>query len=435
MSPEVSPEALIPPRHPDWFGQPRGLTILFLTDMWEQFSFYGMRALLVFYMTKQLGLAQQRASLIYGLYAAGVYFTPIVGGVISDRWLGRRNAVILGGLIMAAGHFMMAVPALFYPALATIACGNGLFLPSLPGQINGLYAQDDPRRRSAYNVYYVGINVGGFLAPLVVGTLGEVYGWHWGFGAAGVGMIVGLITYIAGRKYLPPDRDRNRPTDAAVDALKEPLSRRFALLILIAACVVVFRGAYEQIGNTIALWADTGVDRAVTAGWSIPATWFQSLNPLMVFLLTPLYVMRWNRQAAQGREASSVVKMATGAAIVGASYLMIAAVAAWSDVHHAKASWVWLAGFIVLMTSGELFILPVGLGLFGRLAPARLTATTIATWFLAGFFGNLLAGWIGGFWSATPHAGFFAVTAAVAFTAAVLLFLVSGRARRVEQAV
>jgi POT family proton-dependent oligopeptide transporter len=203
---EVGSEALIPPRYPDWFGQPRGLTILFLTDMWEQFSFYGMRALLVFYMTKQLGFAQQRASLIYGLYAAGVYFTPILGGVISDRWLGRRNAVILGGLIMAAGHFMMAVPALFYPALATIACGNGLFLPSLPGQINGLYAPNDPRRRSAYNVYYVGINVGGFLAPLVVGTLGELYGWHWGFGAAGVGMIVGLLTYVAGRKYLPPIR-------------------------------------------------------------------------------------------------------------------------------------------------------------------------------------------------------------------------------------
>jgi POT family proton-dependent oligopeptide transporter len=199
--------------------------------------------------------------------------------------------------------------------------------------------------------------------------------------------------------------------------------------------VVVFRGAYEQIGNTIALWADTGVERAVTAGWSIPATWFQSLNPLMVFLLTPLYVARWNRQAAKGKEASSVIKMATGAAIVAASYLIIAGVAAWSDAHHAKASWIWLAAFIVVMTSGELFILPVGLGLFGRLAPARLTATTIATWFLAGFFGNLLAGWIGGFWSVTPHAGFFAATAAVALAAAALLFLLDGRARRLEATV
>jgi POT family proton-dependent oligopeptide transporter len=220
----------------------------------------------------------------------------------------------------------------------------------------------------------------------------------------------------------------------AVDSPGESLGRRFALLILIAGCVVVFRGAYEQIGNTIALWADAGVDRVVTAGWSIPATWFQSLNPLMVFVLTPFYVSRWNRQAAKGREASSAVKMATGAAIVGASYLAIAGVAAWSDAHHAKVSWVWLAGFIILMTSGELFILPVGLGLFGRLAPARLTATTVATWFLAGFFGNLLAGWIGGFWSVTPHAGFFAAVAGVALSAAALLVLLSGRARRLEQA-
>ena len=434
MSADSQSEAQALPRYPDWFGQPRGLTILFLTDMWEQFSFYGMRALLVFYMTKQLGLAQQRASLIYGLYAAGVYFTPIVGGVISDRWLGRRNAVILGGLIMAAGHFMMAVPALFYPALATIACGNGLFLPSLPGQINGLYAHDDPRRRSAYNVYYVGINVGGFLAPLVVGTLGELYGWHWGFGVAGVGMIVGLLTYVAGRKYLPLDDARGRRAIAAsVAVVKEPLARRFALLILIAACVVVFRGAYEQIGNTVALWTDTGVDRTV-GGWSIPATWFQSLNPLMVFLLTPIYVWRWNRQAATGCEASSVIKMATGAAIVAAAYLLVAGVAAYADLHHVRASWLWLAGFIILMTSGELFILPVGLGLFGRLAPANLTATTIATWFLAGFFGNLLAGWIGGFWTVIDHTGFFGAIGTVALVAAALLLIVSGRSRRVEMA-
>src|SRR5690349_7179899 len=169
------------PAPSDWFGQPRGLTILFLTDMWEQFSFYGMRALLVYYMVKQLLIGQERASFIYGLYAACVYFTPIVGGVICDRWLGRRNSVIIGGSIMALGHFMMAFEPLFYFALGTIALGNGLFLPGLPSQINGLYREDDPRRRSAYNVYYVGVNIGAFLAPLGVGTVGELYGWHWGF--------------------------------------------------------------------------------------------------------------------------------------------------------------------------------------------------------------------------------------------------------------
>ena len=171
-------------RSQTWFGQPRGLTVLFLTEMWEVFSYYGMRALLVYYMTKQLLIGQEKASLIYGTYTAMAYFTPIFGGIIADRWLGKRRAVIIGGSIMAAGHFMMTFEPLFYFALATIALGNGLFFPSLPSQIDGLYRPDDPRRSWAYNVYYVGINLGGFLAPLICGTLGELYGWHWGFGAA-----------------------------------------------------------------------------------------------------------------------------------------------------------------------------------------------------------------------------------------------------------
>src|SRR6201996_2520997 len=193
-----------------WFGQPRGLTILFLTEMWEIFSYYGMRSLLVYYMTKQLLIGQEKSSLIYGTYTAMAYFTPIIGGVISDRWLGKRRAVIIGGSIMAAGHFMMAFEPSFYFALATIAIGNGLFLPSLPSQIDDLYAPGDPRVGWAYNVYYVGINIGGFLAPLICGTLGEVYGWHWGFGAAGIGMLGGLCIYLAGGKYLPERSETER---------------------------------------------------------------------------------------------------------------------------------------------------------------------------------------------------------------------------------
>ncbi len=164
-----------------------------------------MRALLVYYMTKQLMFGQEKSSLIYGTYTAMAYFTPILGGIVADRWLGKRRAVIIGGTIMAAGHFMMTFEPLLYLALATIALGNGLFLPSLPSQINDLYRADDPRRGWAYNVYYVGINIGGFLAPLVCGTLGEFYGWHWGFGAAGIGMLAGLAIYIYGGRYLPAD--------------------------------------------------------------------------------------------------------------------------------------------------------------------------------------------------------------------------------------
>jgi proton-dependent oligopeptide transporter, POT family len=287
-----------------WFGQPRGLTVLFLTEMWSQFSYYGMRALLVYYMTKELLIGQEKASFIYGTYTAMAYFTPILGGVIADRWLGKRRAVIIGGGIMAAGHFMMTFEPSFYPALATIALGNGLFLPSLPSQINDLYLPDDPRRGWAYNVYYVGINIGGFLAPLVCGALGEFYGWHWGFGAAGVGMLAGLMIYILGGKYLPEEGPISRKA-AQTAAAPAGFGSTFVLLFAIGLAVTVFRGAYEQVGNTVALWADVGVNRAA-ALVTIPMTWFQSLNPLLVFLMTPLLLARWRRRADAGRQESSM---------------------------------------------------------------------------------------------------------------------------------
>jgi POT family proton-dependent oligopeptide transporter len=410
----------------DWFGQPPGLTILFLTEMWMQFSFFGMRTILVYYMIKQLAFAQGRASLIYGGYAAAVYFTPIFGGIISDRMIGRRNAVVAGGLMMAAGHFMLVLPNLFFPALGAIALGNGLFLPSLSSQINGLYKEGDPRLASAYNVYYVGINLGAFLAPFVCGTLGEVYGWHWGFAAAGVGMIVGLVTYLLGARHLAPEIPR-------AARVREPAGgrahlRRFALLIGIMAVVIVFRGAYEQNGNTLALWTDSGVNRHLAGGTWIPLTWFQALNPAVIFLGTPLLVSWWTRQAKRGREPTSLRKMIVGALITALAFALVAGVCAVAAPHHARSSWAWLTLFWVVFTVGELFILPVGLGLFGRLAPKGFEATAIATWFFAGFAGNLLAGWLGTFWSRLSPGAFFGVIGGVAALSAILLlaFLPAG---------
>ncbi|CAM5481256.1 peptide MFS transporter [Rhodanobacter lindaniclasticus] len=417
----------------NWFGHPRGLTVLFLTEMWEMFSFFGMRALLVYYMTRHLDMDQQYASLIYGTYAAFVYFTPVFGGIVADRWLGKRNAVVIGGATMALGHFMMASEPLFYPALATIALGNGLFLPSLASQIEGLYRHGDPRSKSAYNIYYVGINLGGFLAPLVCGTLGETFGWHWGFTAAGLGMLLSLLIYLAGGRYLPAEPRRGAQARAARPPMDRAVLDRFTLLVGIAAIVVVFRGAYEQVGNTVALWAELGVDREVMAGWTIPMTWFQSLNPLVVFAFTPLLVARWMRLARRGVETPLLGKMAFGAAVVGASYVLLGVVAGWSEAHGVRASWLWLAGWFVLMTTGELYILPVGLALFGRMAPEGFRATSIATWFFAGFFGNLLAGALGTLWSVLAHGWFFALMGSVAGLAALLLFVMGRRLGDVER--
>lgn len=410
-----------------WFGHPPGLTILFLTEMWEKFSYFGMRAMLVYYMTRQLAIGQQQASLIYGLYTGSVMLAPLLGATISDRWLGARRAVICGALIVAVGHFMMAFESLFFPALAIIAAGSGLLLPNLPTQISALYAPGDARRSAAFSVYYVGINTGGILAPLVCGTIGELYGWHWGFTTAGVGMVVGLLIYLVGTRHLPADtiartgKVDSRPTTAT--------SRHLQLLVTVALIVVVFRGSYEQIGNTIALWAEQGVDRTVTARFTIPMTWFQSLNPLLVFLLTPFVVMRWTRQAKQSREASPLGKMAIGAMLAAAGYFVLSAVALNASADSASVSWTWLLLYFVLVTTGELYLFPIGLALFARMAPAGYAATAVAGWYLAGFAGNLLAGAFGTLWSVLSCAGFFAAMGSVAVIAALLFHMYDRRLR------
>ena len=412
---------------PTWFGQPRGLTILFLTNMWEQFSYYGMRALLVYYMTKQLLIAQETSSLIYGIYTACAYFTPIVGGVIADRLLGKRRAIIIGGSVMAVGHFMMTFEPLFYVALATIAIGNGLFLPSLPSQIDDLYEPGDPRVGWAYNVYYVGVNIGGFLAPLICGTLGELYGWHYGFGAAGIGMLVGLSIYLWGQRYLP-DQARH-PLVETGNAPNARMGRNTVLLLLaIALSVTVFRSAYEQVGNTVALWADTGIDRQA-GSVLIPMTWFQSLNPLLVMMMTPPLLVWWRRRVDAGRPERPARKMATGALVVAVAYLLLAGLEAAGSPTH----WAWLVLFFVIFTFGELYILPTGLGLFARLAPKGLGATTVAAWYLATFAGSIAAGLVGSLWSRMDHAVYFGLLAVIGAVAALLLRLVDPFEQRVEK--
>lgn len=411
-----------------WFGHPRGLTVLFLTNMWEQFSYYGMRALLVYFMTKQLLLGQAQASLVYGLYTACAYFTPIIGGVIADRFLGKRRAIIIGASVMAAGHFMMAFEPLFYLALATIALGNGLYLPTLPSQVGDLYKRDDPRRGYAFNVYYVGINIGGFLAPLLCGTVGELYGWHYGFGLAGIGMLLGLCIYLAGQRYLPVEAPKHKPP------LQASTTARFTrqtvlLLVAIGVAVTVFRSAYEQVGNTVALWADSGVSRQA-GSFDIPMTWFQSLNPLFVMLMTAPLLAYWARRARQSGDMPPALRMAQGTLIVAAAYLMLAAVTWQADGQ--RVPWVWLIAFFFLFTFGELFVLPTGLGLFARLAPPTMGATTIGAWFLIIFSGSLCAGLVGRLYSSMAPFVFFSLLALLAASSAVLLWLANPATERVD---
>jgi POT family proton-dependent oligopeptide transporter len=434
-------------RRGDLLGHPRGLSFLFATEMWERFSYYGMRALLVLYMVKYLlhpgtvetviGLAgfkaaletifgpldvQPFASQIYGFYTGLVYLTPIFGGLLADRVIGQRRTVVIGAVLMALGHFMMAVESLFLFALLALILGNGCFKPNISTQVGGLYAPGDPRRDRAYSVFYVGINLGAFLAPLVCGTLGEEVGWHYGFGAAGVGMLIGLAIYLWGTRHLPPDE--RYKTAAKGARLGRDEWSAITSLVVISLFVTFFWATYEQQGNTIALWADGYTDRTVNLGFftaQIPVTWFQAFNPFMIFAFTPFVLALWARQAARGREPSSVTKMAIGCfGVALANLLMVAA--AWDAEAGAKVSWLWLFGFFVIVTLGELYLSPTSLSLVSKVAPARFVSLLMGVWLATSFTGNFVSGWLGSYWSSMAKADFFLMIAAIAGAAGLVIW-------------
>jgi proton-dependent oligopeptide transporter, POT family len=432
----------------DVLGHPRGLTFLFATEMWERFSYYGMRALLVLYMVKYLLLpghadviglnaargalesifgplgVQPFASQIYGLYTGFVYLTPLFGGWLADYMLGQRRTVILGAALMACGHFMMAIEPLFLPALFTLILGNGAFKPNISTQVGGLYAPDDHRRDRAYSIFYVGINIGAFLAPLVCGTLGEELGWHYGFAAAGAGMTIALAVYLYAAPMLPPDEMHKA---MAAGRAEKPLDRNEwrAVLALIALFLptTFFWATYEQQGNTIALWADEHTDRTIDLiVWqgAIPVTWFQAFNPFMIFAFTPFIIKFWAWQEQRGAEPSTVAKMALGCFGVSLSYLIMAG-AAWTADSN-LASWWWLFGYFVVITIGELYVSPIGLSLVSKIAPARMISTMMGLWLGTSFAGNFVAGWLGSFWSFMDKMSFFIMIAAVAAGAGVVIW-------------
>jgi POT family proton-dependent oligopeptide transporter len=432
------------------FGHPRGLSFLFATEMWERFSYYGMRALLVLYMVKYLlvtperadaviGLAalksglewvfgplsaQPFASHIYGLYTSFVYLTPIFGGLIADRWLGQHRTVLLGAVLMAIGHFMMAFEPLFLFALTVLIVGSGAFKPNLATQVGGLYSPGDSRRDRAYSIFYMGTNLGAFLSPLVCGTLGEEYGWHYGFAAAGVGMTIALVIYLFAIRALPPDPlTRTRATETE----RRPLDRNEwrAVLALLALMIPtsLFWATYEQMGNTIMLWADDYTDRHIDLlVWrgEIPTTWFQAFNPLMIVAFTPLVIALWTSQARRGSEPSTVMKMALGCfGVTIANLIMVGA--AWQAGGAPDASWLWLLGYFVIITIGELYLSPIGLSLVTKISPARMVSMMMGIFLASSFTGNFLSGWLGSFWSTMDKKVFFLMIAGIAMLAGALI--------------
>ena len=443
-----------PGRHAHLFGHPKGLTVLFATEMWERFSYFGMASLLVLYMVKYLLLPgqvdvvlgyravkgalesvfgplepQPLASHIFGFYTGFAYLTPILGGYLADRVLGQRNTAVVGALLMAVGHFLMAFEALLFVALAFLIFGIGAFKPNVSTQVGSLYGADDPRRVRAYSIYYVGINIGAFLAPLVCGTLAGAAGWHYGFAASGVGMLIGTAIYLFGMRHLPPDElHRARATPDATPPAATPFNprerRAIGGLLCVFALVTFFWATSDQQGNTLLLWAEYFTERSVDFGiWKgeIPTTWFLALNPLVIFIATPILIKLWAWQARTGTEMSTIAKLAFGFLCVALGNLVMVA-AAWDLPPNAKASPLWLVGYFIVVTVGELHLAPVGLALVSRLAPARVLSLMMGLWFAATFPGDILGGWLGGFWSSMEKANFFMMIGSIAAVAGAAVF-------------
>jgi POT family proton-dependent oligopeptide transporter len=326
--------------------------------------------------------------------------------------------VVIGASLMAIGHFLMAFEPLFLFALGFLILGNGAFKPNISTQVGALYAPGDPRRDRAFSIFYVGINLGAFLAPLVCGTLGETIGWHYGFAAAGIGMTIGLCTYLYATRTLPPDAHSSAIAHGDTKPFGRDEWRAIGALIVLALPAALFWATYEQQGNTLMLWADSHTDRSIGSIFVIPTTWFQAVNPFLIFAFTPLVLAFWRCQARRGNEPSTVLKMAYGC-FGNAAANLIMVVAALS-LGGGKSSWLWLMAYFIVITVAELYISPTSLSLVTKIAPARALSMMMGVWMLT-YTGGFLGGYLGSLWSGMAKSSFFLMIAVIAALAGLII--------------
>jgi proton-dependent oligopeptide transporter, POT family len=477
-----------------FFGHPRGLSTLFFTEMWERFSYYGMRALLMLFMVTPLaegglGFDTGTAGAVYGLYTSMVYMATVPGGWIADRLIGQRSAVFWGGVIIAAGHFSMAFPSLatFYLGLFLIVVGTGLLKGNVSVIVGKLYAQGDTRRDAGFSIFYMGINMGAFFAPLVCGYLGEEVNWHLGFASAGAGMVLGLIQYVLGAKYLGgaglhPEPSASPEAGARIkrNALLAggifflsvivfgigtytgalPITPRqvsdaagYFLLILTAVffgwlfssaswtaeerkrlyaiglfflAAALFWSLFEQAGSTLTLFAERDT-RTSVFGWTFPTSWFQSMNSFFVWTLAPVFAWLW--MTLGPREPSTPIKFSLGLLSVGAGFGVLV-VAAQLSASGVQVSPMWLTVVYLLHTCGELCLSPVGLSAMTKLAPARICGLMMGVWFLATSVGNFIAGRLAGFYESMPLQDLFWNIAMFGVVAGLILLVLSTQVKK-----
>ncbi len=421
-----------------WFGHPRGLSTLFFTEMWERFSYYGMRAFLILYMVHALGFDDKHAGSIYGTYTSSAWAAAIVGGIIADRWLGQYRSVLLGGIIIALGHFTLAFHPLpmFYAGLSLIVIGTGLLKPNVSGIVGALYEPGDARRDAGFSVFYMGINLGAFIGPIIAGYLAQKVDWHLGFACAGVGMTLGLIQYVVGKRHLQPAIDRlaARPAPQGTVAA-QPASaggvfgftgeewKRIAAMAVFFVFAAIFWGAYEQAGSSLNLFGDRYTTLRIL-GFSFPSSWYVSVQAIFVILLAPAFAWLWIRLGRY--EPTTPTKFAFGLFFVGLSFLflLIPAFAIQKSLgtggEALRVSPFWLIGCYFIQELGELSLSPVGLSVFTKLSPVKIVGMMLGVWFLADAVGNKVAGYAAGFISSAPLPQLFGVVGGVCVAASVI---------------
>jgi POT family proton-dependent oligopeptide transporter len=419
----------VPAHEKQWFGHPRGLATCFFTEMWERFSYYGMRALLILYMVGStqkpgLGFSTAKSAQIYGLYTMLVYLMGVPGGWVADRFLGHYRAVLAGGIVIAAGHFCMAFPSLstFYLGLGLIIIGTGLLKPNVSTIVGSLYRRDDERRDAGFSMFYMGINLGAFIAPLICGYLGQKINWHAGFAAAGFGMCIGVIQYVAGKKYLVPvSNARESSYEPTAPAAPEPgpaFTRqdwgRIAAASILTFFALIFWAGFEQAGSSLNLFADQAT-RLTVLGFGYPSSWFQSVEPLFVIIFSPIFAGIWLWLGK--RNPSSPAKFTFGLFCLSLSFLLMVPAAKYFEASHMRVSPWWLVGLYFMQMVGELCLSPVGLSMVTKLSPPRIVGFMMGVWFFATAMGNYVAGWVAGFLQNRTYSEVFllaTVTSAVA---------------------
>ena len=414
----------------DILGHPRGLVTLFFTETWERFSYYGMRAFLILYMVHALGFDDKHAGSVYGTYTGSVWFAAIFGGLIADRWLGHYRSVLWGGIIIALGHFTLAFHPLpfFYAGLTLVVIGTGLLKPNVSTLVGSLYDQGDGRRDAGFSIFYMGINLGAFLGPLIAGYLAQNVDWHIGFACAGVGMTLGLLVYVFLRGWLTPGIERLQvrppPPTAGSPATSaggfSPADwKRMGAVVVLFLFASLFWAGYEQAGSSLNLFADRYV-RLELLGVKLYASWFVSVQAAFVILLSPLFAWLWIKLGR--RQPSSPAKFALALLFMGLAFLLLMPAGSIAQ-GGIKVSPLWLIGAFFIEELGELCLSPVGLSAVTKLAPTRVVGLMMGVWFLSNALGNKLAGWAAGFISTMPIASLFGATAAAMLGAAVIMFL------------